>query len=197
MIVLRSRFIAVAAPAFTLEAARAAVAAAAAEFPDASHHVPAYIVGAGASTISHSSDNGEPSGSAGRPSLAVLAGSGLSNIVVVTTRYFGGTKLGIGGLVRAYGDAVRAVLEVTPRAQLVQVQTVLVAIPYNWVERLRRLVAAHDGALLDEDFAAEVTVTARFPVDRLDAFRAALQEASAGTLALEAFPPEDAYLPLS
>jgi uncharacterized YigZ family protein len=112
--VLNSRFIATIAPAFSVEQARLFIAGIKVEFSDATHNVPAYVIGHGSSVIAHCHDDGEPSGTAGRPALAVLSGSGLGDAVVVVTRYFGGTKLGTGGLVRAYRDAVRAVLEVVP-----------------------------------------------------------------------------------
>ena len=73
------------------------------------------MIGHGASTTAHCSDDGEPSGTAGRPALSVLQGSGIGDVVLVITRYFGGTKLGTGGLVRAYGDSVRNLLKVLPR----------------------------------------------------------------------------------
>ena len=117
--VVNSRFIATAAPVFSVEAARAFVGRVRAEFADASHNVPAYVIGHGATTIAHCHDDGEPAGTAGRPVLAVLQGSGLGDVAVVVTRYFGGTKLGTGGLVRAYGDAARAVLAALPRAEKV------------------------------------------------------------------------------
>ena len=183
--VLNSRFIATAAPAFSVEEARAFIARIKAEFPDASHNVPAYLVGYGASVIAHCHDDGEPSGTAGRPALAVLHGSGLGDVVVVVTRYFGGIKLGTGGLVRAYGDAVRAVLEVLPRAERVAAHTVLIEAPYSLFERVRLAIEAHHGQILDQEFAAQVSVTARFAVDRFPAFQAALQEMSNGTLEAE------------
>ncbi|MFN2242462.1 MAG: IMPACT family protein, partial [Anaerolineae bacterium] len=100
--VLNSRFIATAAPVFSVEEAKAFVTRIRDEFADATHNVPAYLVGYGASVVAHCTDDGEPSGTAGRPALAVLRGSGLGDVAVVVTRYFGGTKLGTGGLVRAY-----------------------------------------------------------------------------------------------
>ncbi|UCC52815.1 MAG: YigZ family protein, partial [Anaerolineaceae bacterium] len=108
--VSNSRFIVTAAPAFTVEEAKAFIKRIKAEFKDASVNVPAYVIGYGPSVTAHCNDDGEPSGTAGRPMLAVLQGSGLGDIVAVVTRYFGGTKLGTGGLVRAYGDAVKEVL---------------------------------------------------------------------------------------
>src|SRR5918912_1103095 len=89
------------------------------EMPDAAHHVYAYIVGHGATTNLGMSDDGEPSGTAGRPVMAVLRGSGLGDVALVVTRYFGGTLLGTGGLVHAYGDAARAVLAALPREEKV------------------------------------------------------------------------------
>jgi uncharacterized YigZ family protein len=180
--VLNSRFIATAAPVFTVDEARAFVARIRAEFADASHNVPAFLVGHGSSVVAHCHDDGEPSGTAGRPALAVLGGSGLGDVAVVVTRYFGGTKLGTGGLVRAYGDAVRAVLEELPLAEKVTTQTVMVAAPYSFYERVRLAVDAHRGQVLDEDFAAEVTLTARFVLEQVAPFQAAIGEMSAGSL---------------
>ncbi|HOU42491.1 MAG TPA: YigZ family protein, partial [Promineifilum sp.] len=137
LVVVNSRFLATAAPAFSVEAARAFVGRVRAEFADATHNVPAYLIGHGAATIAHCHDDGEPSGTAGRPVLAVLQGSGLGDIAVVVTRYFGGTKLGTGGLVRAYGDAARAVVAALPRAEKVATVTALIEVPYSLLERLR------------------------------------------------------------
>ncbi len=192
--VVNSRFIATAAPVFSLEEARAFVARVRAEMPGATHHVPVYLVGHGATVIAHSSDDGEPSGTAGRPALAVLQGSGLGDVAVVVTRYFGGTKLGTGGLVRAYGDAVRAVLAVLPRARKIGTHTVRIAAPYTLFERVRLTVKAHGGHILDETFAAEVTVMTRFPVDALPAFRDALVALSNGTVAGEIVATDEATL---
>lgn len=194
--VLNSRFIATLAPAFSVEDARAFIARVKAEFPDASHNVPAYLVGYGDTVTAHCTDAGEPSGTAGRPMLAVLRGSGLGDVAVVVTRYFGGTLLGTGGLVRAYSDAVRLVVESVPRAEKVLAHTVMLGFGYSYVERIRRLVAAHHGQILDEDFAAEVTVTARFPVEHLLAFQHALSELSEGRFQAEVLETGTILLPL-
>jgi len=180
--VVNSRFIATAAPVFTVDEAKAFVARIKHEFADASHNVSVYLVGHGSSVIAHCTDDGEPSGTAGRPALAVLQGSGLGDVAVVVTRYFGGTKLGTGGLVRAYGDAVREVLAILPRAQRVPTCTILLDAPYNIYERLCLLVEAHGGQVQDQDFGAQVTIQARFPQDRYPTFETALQEASNGRL---------------
>ena len=116
-IVVNSRFIASLAPVFSVDDAKAFITRIKTEFADASHNVPVYLIGHGDSEIAHCTDAGEPSGTAGRPALAVLRGSGLGDVAVVVTRYFGGTKLGTGGLVRAYSEAVRSVVEAVPRAE--------------------------------------------------------------------------------
>ena len=183
--VVNSRFIATAAPVLSVDAAKAFVDRIRDEFADATHNVPAYLVGYGPAVIAHCSDDGEPSGTAGRPALAVLRGSGLGDVAVVVTRYFGGTKLGTGGLVRAYSDAVREVLAALPRAEKVATHTVMMAVPYPYFERARLLVTSQHGQILDEDFGVDVTVTARFAVEHFPAFQAALQELSKGQLEAE------------
>jgi uncharacterized YigZ family protein len=192
--VVNSRFIATVAPAFTVDEANAFVARIKREFSDASHNVSAYLIGHGATVTAHCRDDGEPAGTAGRPALAVLRGSGLGDVAVVVTRYFGGTKLGTGGLVRAYGDAVREVLAVLPRAVKVPTHTAVIVTPYGYFERLRRLVAAHRGRIVHEEFAAQVTMTAQLAVDDFPAFDAALQEMSGGTLRAEVVGTDDSMI---
>jgi uncharacterized YigZ family protein len=177
-----SRFIATAGPAFTLEEARAFIARIRAEFADATHNVPAYVIGHGQTTIAHCHDDGEPSGTAGRPMLAVLQGSGLGDVVVVVTRYFGGTKLGTGGLVQAYSGAAKAALAALPRAEKVATTTLMAEIPYTLLKRARLLVASHGGLMLDEEFAAGVALTARFRTADYPAFAEALRELSHGAV---------------
>ncbi len=180
-----SRFIASLAPVFSVEEAKTFIARIKAEFPGASHHVPVFLVGHGTSEVAHCSDGGEPSGTAGRPALAVLHGSGLGDVAVVITRYFGGTKLGTGGLVRAYSEAMRLVVEAVPRGQKVMTHTIMLVFPYTYLERVRLLLAAHSGSVLDEDFAVEVTLSARIRVENLAGFQAALSDLTKGTVMVE------------
>jgi len=178
--VANSRFIATVAPAFSVDEARAFIDRIKAEFDDATHNVPAFVIGHGATVTTHCSDDGEPSGTAGPPTLAVLQGSGLGDVAVVVTRYFGGTKLGTGGLVKAYSAATREVLARLPRAVKLPTHTVRIDVHYRLYERLLRLVARHRGQTLEEAFAGEVTVIARLPQQALPAFRDELQELSGG-----------------
>ncbi len=195
--VANSRFIATIAPVFNVEEAKTFIQRIKSEFSDASHNVPAFVIGHGSSTVAHCTDDGEPSGTAGRPALAVLRGNGLGDAVVVVTRYFGGTKLGTGGLVRAYGDAVRQVLTELTLAQKVATYVTMVALPYSLFEQMRLLATAHGGRVLDELFAADVTMTIQFPEARFPEFQEALRELSHG--ALEAIIVEsnpDTIMPL-
>lgn len=183
--VLNSRFIATAGPAFSVDMARAFIQQIRLEFGDASHNVPAFLIGSGASVTAHCGDDGEPSGTAGRPVLAVLQGSGLGDVVLVVTRYFGGTKLGTGGLVRAYTDATKAVLDVLPRAEKIPTVTVMLALEYPLFERARLLILAQHGQILDQDFGSDVTLTARFASWHLEPFQAALRELTRGEVQAE------------
>lgn len=196
LLVVNSRFIATAAPVFSVDEAKTFIQRMKQEFADATHNVPAYLVGYGATVTAHCQDDGEPSGTAGRPILAVLQGSGLGDIAVVVTRYFGGTKLGTGGLVRAYTDATKEVLAILPHAEKIPTHTVMMVLPYNLLERMRLLVAAHNGRILDETFAADITLTAQFTVERFPLFQAALHEMTHGTLTAEIVETAVLIMPL-
>jgi uncharacterized YigZ family protein len=133
-VISRSRFITTAGPAASVDEAKAFIAAVRAEFPDATHNCYAFAAGPpGSTAMAGMSDDGEPSGTAGRPMLAVVLGSGVGDLAVVVTRYFGGTKLGTGGLVRAYSGGVKAVLAELPLREKVTLATALLSAAYHWV----------------------------------------------------------------
>ena len=180
IVVVNSRFVTNLAPANSVEEAREFIAAVKKNHPGANHHVPAFVIGHGKSIITHCSDDGEPSGTAGRPALAVLQGSGLGNVVVVVTRYFGGTKLGTGGLVKAYGDAVREVLKEVKVAALLPTTTLMFITPYRLYDQVVRLIEAHHGQVLDTEFLEEITVNVRFKDEELESFTSQLSNLSAG-----------------
>src|SRR5512134_1043029 len=170
-VIVNSRFIATLTPVFSIDEARGFVARIKKEFADASHNVPAYIIGGGNTVTEYFSDDGEPSGTAGRPALAVLRGSGLGDVAVVVTRYFGGTLLGTGGLVKAYTESTQMVVQAVGRGRRVPVHVAMVAIPYHLLERVRLAATRQGGEILDEDFAADITMTVQFPVDSFEAFQ--------------------------
>jgi uncharacterized YigZ family protein len=144
----RSRFIATLTPVTDVDAAMTTLANVREEFPDASHHCWAVVVGPDGERH-RSSDDGEPGGTAGAPMLAVLHGAGLTDVLAVVTRYFGGTKLGAGGLVRAYGGAVSAA---SARA-----------------DRLARVAVARFVLEVDHDRAGQLEHRLRRWADELDA----------------------------
>lgn len=189
--IVNSRFIATAAPVFTVDEAKAFIAKIRKQYADASHNVPVFLIGHGNSVTAHSSDDGEPSGTAGRPALAVLQGSGFGDIAVVITRYFGGTKLGTGGLVRAYSDSMREVLDALPRAKKVATSTVAFEMPYSFFERARLMAAEYHGEILDEDFGANVLMTVRFERTQVEIFREALLERTQGQTELMVLEEND------
>lgn len=178
--VRRSRFITWIGRADDEDAARDLVAAARAEYPDARHHCSAFLVEVpGANRVERSSDDGEPSGTAGRPMLDVLQGSGLTNVAAVVVRYFGGVKLGTGGLVRAYGDAVTHVLDDVPRRRRVLRQLRSVAAGAADAGRIEAELRARGVDVVDTEWGATVThVVAVEPgekaVGELDGLLAAL-----------------------
>jgi len=175
-----SRFVTSAAPAFSVDDARDFITSIKKKYIDASHHVPVYLIGHGATQLAHCSDDGEPSGTAGRPALSVLLGSGLGDIALVITRYYGGTKLGTGGLVRAYSDSVRLLLEQLPRARKLSTTTVMFVIPYALYQQSQLIIRNHKGMVMDESFGADITLTIRLADELLEAFKAKMVSLTRG-----------------
>jgi uncharacterized YigZ family protein len=184
--VQRSRFLCTIAYAEHPEGARALIASVRAAMPDASHHCWAYVLGPPASTAAIGmSDDGEPHGTAGRPMLQALLHSGVGDVVAVVTRYFGGTLLGKGGLVRAYTASVQrclATLECVERVHRVEVH---LEVEYAHVDAVRRTLAAHEAEVVTEEFSATVGYRVRVPDARLDQLSAVLRDLTAGALLLE------------
>lgn len=182
----KSRFIASVARAESAAGARAFVDALRREFPDATHHCFAFVAGPPGSTAAvGSSDDGEPSGTAGRPMLSVLLNSGVGEIVVVVTRYFGGIKLGTGGLVRAYTAAVQHALRELATVEHVDWIEARVVISYPQVDAVRRAIERVGGSIVDETFAADVTFVARVSDERRVELERALLDATAGSARIE------------
>jgi uncharacterized YigZ family protein len=181
VVIERSRFIATVARAGTVEEATAFVRRVGAEFADATHNCWAYVVGPPGSTGRVGmSDAGEPHGTAGRPMLTVLLHAGVGDVAAVVTRYYGGTKLGTGGLVRAYGGTLQQALAALPRAERVTLATVSVTVDYASVSAVQHLLPSHEAAVVDETYAEAVTYQVRLPEGNVDAFRAAVLDATRG-----------------
>jgi putative IMPACT (imprinted ancient) family translation regulator len=126
----------------------------------------------------------------------VLNGSGLGDVAVVITRYFGGTLLGKGGLVKAYTESTQMVVNAVRRARRQQVHVAMLALPYNLLERVRMLVDSHNGDMLEESFAADITMTLRIPIENMGQFQADLSELSSGSLQAETIETTEVLLPV-
>ena len=156
-----SRFIGIALPVESEPEARAGISSAERQHPDATHCCYAYRLGTGDRTLERTSDAGEPAGSAGAPILSVIRGRNLSNVAVAVVRYFGGTKLGVGGLARAYRDAARAALDSGTVLERELRRRVGVTLPLTLVGEARSLLARLGGEVLSERYgqSAELLVT--------------------------------------
>jgi len=174
-----SRFVADAAPTRDADAALELVARARAEFPDATHHCWAYRLPPAGAEFRYS-DDGEPHGSAGVPILKRIEGAALIGAGVVVTRWFGGTKLGVGGLMRAYGAAAAAALTAAGSVQVVPSVPWTVRYPYDCEGNVAALLSAHPWKPVSADYAGEVTLRFRIPEDDQERFAALFADATAG-----------------
>lgn len=150
---------------------------------DATHNVYAYTIRD--NNITRYSDDGEPSGTSGQPTLNVFLSEGVQNVCCVVTRYFGGTLLGAGGLVRAYSKAAKLALDAAGIAQMAQWRRYLINCPYAFYERAKYILDESEAVLKNTDFGADVTLDALVRCDKAAVFEAAIGEASAGRVALE------------
>lgn len=176
-----SRFIGTAVPVRAREEAEAAVGEVRKEHHNATHHCYAYRLGAGVEE-SRFNDDGEPSGSAGRPILGALERAGLTNLVVVVTRYFGGTKLGVGGLARAYGGAASLVLGSAERETRYLMSTLLLSVPHAYVGEVMRTVSRLGVRIGDTTYDEEVHLRLEVRRSRLEQVKAGLVECTAGNV---------------
>ncbi len=183
-----SRFLTTIAPAFTVRGAQDFIREIRAEMPDATHHVYAFKIGYGASVSEGMSDDGEPSGTSGPPALAVVRGSGVGDVVLVITRYFGGTKLGTGGLVAAYTAAAQAAFEALPTEEKVIRVDYRLDVPYAQLEPVRRLLAEQECRIDGEDYSDHVQLRFAVPEQNLDALTRAVHDLTAGQVTPQANP---------
>lgn len=158
--VKRSRFITLIARTMTEEDARCFISQVRSEFPDARHHCSAFILHAdGSNPIERSSDDGEPSGTAGQPMLEALRGSGLMDVTAVVVRYFGGVKLGTGGLVHAYSHSVVAALPLVTRVHRLRQEICTVELPHGDAGRIEADLRAHGFRIIDVAYSTQVRYT--------------------------------------
>ncbi len=179
----KSRFIATVKTVRSEEEAAEFVEAMKKKYWDATHNCSAFVLGLN-SEISRCSDDGEPSGTAGRPMLEVLLGERVRNVAVVVTRYFGGTLLGTGGLVRAYGKAVKAGLE---QCEIIEKQYALklhIETDYNGVGKIQYIIGKNAYSILSTEYTDLVTLEILIPSSDIGRAKAELTEATNGQIQL-------------
>lgn len=183
----KSRFIGYSCRCSSDREAKAIISGLWAEHKFARHIAYAFICGRPGSTLMGMSDDGEPKGTAGRPMLQVLKGSGLTDVLCAVIRYFGGIKLGTGGLVKAYTEAARLSLESLPRRAGAAEAVFTVTTGYEYYDNARRIIAAEKGcSVTGEDFLENVVITALVPEASLENIKRKLLDATSG----KAFFPE-------
>ena len=180
-VVDRSRFICTLDRAATPEDAQTFIREMNGEFADATHNCWAFVAAApGTTGRVGMSDDGEPHGTAGRPMLTVLLHSHVGEIVAVVTRYYGGVKLGTGGLARAYSAAVLGALAELPREERVEYREVTVIVAYSQISAVQHLLPQYEADVVDACYDAEVRYRLRAPVEQLALLRGAVGNATSG-----------------
>jgi uncharacterized YigZ family protein len=182
IVVVNSRFITTIRYTPTVHDARTAIRETRSELDEMHNHVFAYRVGYGNSVIESMSDDGEPSGTAGPPVLAVLRGIDIGDTTVIVSRFFGGTKLGTGGLVRSYTEAAQEGFKALPLERKIQRRTIGVETPYRYYEQIRRMIEKYDGVSIDETFAGDITLTAKVAIEKIPLFSVEITELTAGVV---------------
>ncbi|MBZ4319448.1 YigZ family protein [Streptomyces huiliensis] len=180
----RSRFICALAPAATEEEAQAFVARIRKEHPTARHNCFAYVLGADGS-VQKASDDGEPGGTAGVPMLQMLVRREMRYVVAVVTRYFGGIKLGAGGLIRAYGGVVGEALDAIETVTRRRYRLATVTVDHQRAGKLENELRAAGLTVREVSYGAGVTIGIGLPDSEVEPFRAWLADATAGTAVLE------------
>ena len=186
LLIKKSRFLGRVMPVSGRAEAYAEVARLKALHPGAVHVCWALLAGGQSAAV----DDGEPSGTAGRPMLDVLRHQQLEGVLATVVRYFGGIKLGAGGLVRAYTDTVATALQQAARVPIIRQVVLGCRVGYELEGVLRRELAAREGVLLDVAHAADVSVQLQLPEPQVEAFRTWLDDAGHGRV--QWFEPEKA-----
>lgn len=177
----KSRFISIAYPVESLEEVKEKVTYTRSLHPNATHVVHSAVVGK-SGTLFSSSDDREPKNTAGRPSLEVLKGSGITNICVCTIRYFGGTLLGTGGLVKAYGDSTKEVLKIVKTEELIERESFMAMMQYDHYTLAKRLLDETAATDIEEDFGVGITIKGKIPKEMHDNLQIGFQNIGQGRI---------------
>ncbi|MCD4691161.1 YigZ family protein [bacterium] len=188
----RSRFVTTVGHAPSVDDARAFVANVSTEFTDATHNCWAFVAGPpGDSSRVGMSDDGEPHGTAGRPMLHVLLHSDIGDIVAVVTRYYGGVKLGKGGLVRAYSGGVKLALESLRTRELVATSEFELVLDYSFLEAVRRTFPEFEVTVPSEEFGERVVLRIVLPQEHAELFAQSTAGVTSGGAVLRKIPSEE------
>ncbi len=179
----KSRFISIAYPVESLEEVKEKVILTRFLHPNATHVVHSAVVGK-SGTLFSSSDDREPKNTAGRPSLEVLKGSGITNICVCTVRYFGGTLLGTGGLVKAYGDSTKEVLKIVKTEELIERESFTAVLQYDHYTLAKRLLDETTATDITEDFGVGITIKGKIPLSMHNILQKGFQNIGQGRIQL-------------
>jgi uncharacterized YigZ family protein len=181
----RSRFIATLAHARSEEDGKEFISRIKNEFPDATHHCWAYVAGPPGDTARIGmSDDGEPHGTAGKPILTVLLYSGIGEIVAVVTRFFGATKLGTGGLVRAYSGSVKNALATLPVKEKKETLPLTIVFDYCKVNAVKQVMASFDAGIVHEEYKADVVFEIKIDQNEKESFIQALTDLTGGEIVI-------------
>ncbi len=179
----RSRFIATVAHASTEEDAKTFISMIKNEFPDAAHHCWAYVAGPPGDTARVGmSDDGEPRGTAGKPILSALLHSEIGEIAAVVTRYFGGTKLGTGGLVRAYSGSVKNALAGLSVKEKTEVISLTVILDYSRITVVKQTIESFNSEIIEAKYEANVSFKIELPKNNEDGFIRAITDLTGGEI---------------
>ena len=181
LVIKKSRFIATMGRVTSEAEAKDFIAAVSKKYHDATHNTYAYTLGLNDEQVK-ASDNGEPSGTAGIPELKALQLMKLKNVAVVVTRYFGGIKLGAGGLLRAYSNSVTSAAEAIGVVKRVMQQEIIFAIPYNRYDEINHYLEEADIFVESREYAADITISVFLDLDQVAAFEAKLTDLMAGKI---------------
>ncbi len=179
LFIKNSRFLAEAFPVSTQEEARTCLKEQKKKYLDATHVVHAFVVGDNAE-IMGCSDDGEPSGTAGKPSLSVLKGAGISKTMITITRWFGGTLLGTGGLVKAYGDSVKELLKKVKTEELVKKAEFFFTCSYSEYEFIKRNLDSFSIEIANISYSQDVSIKGLIPCDEKNALCSFIENATKG-----------------
>jgi uncharacterized YigZ family protein len=153
------------------------------EYHDATHRCYAYRIGEDASIFRYS-DDGEPSGTAGKPILSILKHAGITNSLLIVIRYFGGTKLGTGGLVRAYTDTAQALIRKAEIKRVPVLRALRLTFPYDYTSGVMRVIAHHNLKIEDTEYGDDVTIRLAVRPSQIVTIRREMTDATAGNIAI-------------